>query len=288
MVGKYVDYILGKKAHDPALDYTLAYNIVPAVAYGKKQTGDYGSRFGVEDPVGEYKKHLGRIVAKNIGYEIIKWFGITPVGDGYTGVAVEAPILPGISKDNTTNTKIASKKGEKTNRGKSKLNTLKERINKEENSVIKTKPYSKEQAEEEVGEYFENVAAYEAMPELAKDKDDLTQKILDASEEVLSDGDLRNMINTDAGDVLDSDNPMKHAHKKAIEYKKSWNYIKGEIKKGNPQEAPIAIRDKNGKMWLLAGNTRLMAQTAHGNKIPVKLLSMMVILKYHKKKFKIN
>ena len=123
-----VDYILGEKAHDPALDYTLAYNIVPAVAYGRKQTGDYGSRFGVEDPVGEYKKHLGRIVAKNIGYEIIKWFGIDTEGDGYTGVAVEAPILPGINKDNTTNTKIASKKGEKTNRGKPKLNTLKEEL----------------------------------------------------------------------------------------------------------------------------------------------------------------
>ena len=133
-----VDYILGKKAHDPALDYTLAYNIVPAVAYGRKQTGDYGSRFGVKDPVGEYKKHLGRIVAKNIGYEIIKWFGIAPVGDGYTGVAVEAPILPGINKDNTTNTKIASNKGKKTNRGKPKLNTIKESINKEDNSVIKT------------------------------------------------------------------------------------------------------------------------------------------------------
>ncbi len=138
-----VDYILGKKAQDPALDYTLAYNIVPAVAYGRKQTGDYGSRFGVEDPVGEYKKHLGRIVAKNIGYEIIKWFGIAPVGGGYTGVAVEAPILPGISKDNTTNTKIASKKGEKTNRGKPKLNTLKENLDLTEyvNLLVSNKPY---------------------------------------------------------------------------------------------------------------------------------------------------
>ena len=127
-----VDYILGKKAKDPALDYTLDYNIVPAVAYGRKQTGDYGSRFGVEDPVGEYKKHLKRIVAKNIGYEIIKWFGIAPVGGGYTGVAVEAPVLPGIGDENSSNTKVARKKGEKTNRGKPKLNTLEERINLDE------------------------------------------------------------------------------------------------------------------------------------------------------------
>ena len=127
-----VDYILGKKAKDPALDYTLDYNIVPAVAYGRKQTGDYGSRFGVEDPVGEYKKHLKRIVAKNIGYEIIKWFGIAPVGGGYTGVAVEAPVLPGIGDENLSNTKVARKKGKKTSKGYPKLNTLEERINLDE------------------------------------------------------------------------------------------------------------------------------------------------------------
>ena len=142
-----------------------------------------------------------------------------------------------------------------------------------EKPTVKTKSYSRESAQNEVGEYFENDAAYEAMPGLAEDEDDLAQQILDAPEEELSDEDLRNLINSDAGDVLDSDNPMKHAHKKAIEYKKSWKYIKGEIKKGNPQEAPIAVRDKNGKMWLLAGNTRLMAQTGHGNTIPVKVIN---------------
>ena len=65
---------------------------------------------------------------------------------------------------------------------------------------------------------------------------------------------------------------MKHAKDKAIEYDKGWNHITKNIKSGKPQEAPIAVRDKNGKMWLLAGNTRLMAQTGHGNKIPVKVI----------------
>ena len=46
-------YILGKHAINPDFDYTLNYNIVPAVAYGRKNTGDYGSRFGVTDPIGE-------------------------------------------------------------------------------------------------------------------------------------------------------------------------------------------------------------------------------------------
>ena len=66
---------------------------------------------------------------------------------------------------------------------------------------------------------------------------------------------------------------MKLAHDLAVyEYDKSWDFITGQIKKGKPQEAPIAVRDKDGKMWLLAGNTRLMAQTGHGNKIPIKVI----------------
>jgi len=139
-------------------------------------------------------------------------------------------------------------------------------------TVVKTKPYSKEQAYDETGEYFENDVAYEALPNLAKDEDDLAKKIMDAPEEKLSDDDLRKLNNSDAGDVLDSENPMKHAKDKAVEYDKSWDYITKNIKSGEPQEAPIVVRDKKGEMWLLAGNTRLMAQTGHGNRIPVKVI----------------
>ena len=46
-------------------------------------------------------------------------------------------------------------------------------------NVVKTKPYSRQQAQDETGEYFENDVAYEAMPNLAKDEDDLVQKIQD-------------------------------------------------------------------------------------------------------------
>ena len=138
--------------------------------------------------------------------------------------------------------------------------------------MVKTKSYSKEQDYDETGEYFENDVAYEAMPNLAKDEDDLVKKIMNAPEVKLSDDDLRNLNNSDAGDVLDSDNPMKHAKDKAIEYDKSWDFITKNIKSGKPQEAPIVVKDKKGKMWLLAGNTRLMAQTEHGNRIPVKVI----------------
>jgi len=142
----------------------------------------------------------------------------------------------------------------------------------DEKPTVETKPYSEQQALDETGEYFENDGAYNAMPGLAEDEDDLAQQIQNAPEEILSDDDLRNLINSDAGDVLDADDPMAHAEKKAIEYEKSWDYITKNIKSGKPQEAPIVVRDKTGQMWLLAGNTRLMAQTGHGNRIPVKII----------------
>ena len=103
---KIVQFILGKHAINPDFDYTLNYNVVPAVAYGRKQSGDYGSRFGVKDPINTYKNYISGTVLKNLGYEIIKWMGITPDGKNYTGVEVETPVLPGVGHpdDNVANT----------------------------------------------------------------------------------------------------------------------------------------------------------------------------------------
>ena len=293
-----LNHMLTDKAHDPAFDYTLNYRFMPTPSYGTVGIKGKKSERSLHN---KYKERINFILS-GLGFEVIKWLGLE---DGE--VRVQEPVLPGADAE-TPNTdlkelKLFSKewwnkellieagqidiwnpeywtdksvKGQQKYIAKHDTSKAVEKENpsgkKERGNVVKTKPYSKEQAEEEVGEYFENDDAFEAMPNLAKDEDDLIQKIQDAPEEVLSDDDLRNMINSDAGDVLKADNPMKHAHKKAIEYDKSWDYITKSIKSGKPQEAPIAVRDKNGKMWLLAGNTRLMAQTGHGNKIPVKII----------------
>ena len=100
-----LQFILGKHAVNPDFDYTLKYNVVPAVAYGRKQSGEYGTRFGVKDPINTYKNHISGTVLRNLGYEIIKWMGITPDGKKYTGVEVETPVLPGVGDDNVGNTK---------------------------------------------------------------------------------------------------------------------------------------------------------------------------------------
>ena len=41
---------------------------------------------------------------RNIGYELIKWMGITLDGKSYTGVEVETPVVGGVGKDNVANT----------------------------------------------------------------------------------------------------------------------------------------------------------------------------------------
>jgi hypothetical protein len=99
-----VQYILGKHAVNPDYDYTLKYNVVPAVAYGRKQSGNYGTRFGTNNPIKSYKDYIEGTVLHNIGYELVKWMGITPDGNNYTGVEVETPVVPGVGDDNVGNT----------------------------------------------------------------------------------------------------------------------------------------------------------------------------------------
>ena len=59
-----LNYILGKHAVNPDFDYTLKYTTVPAVAYGRKQSGDYGSRFGTNNPIQSYKDYIETLKGK--------------------------------------------------------------------------------------------------------------------------------------------------------------------------------------------------------------------------------
>ena len=155
--------------------------------------------------------------------------------------------------------------------------------------VAKTKPYSEEQAREETGEYFGNDATEPVAPGLAKDEDELTQKILDAKEETFSSEELQNIRNSDTENILNAseeggtEGMKKLAKDLAVnKYEKGWDYITGNIESGTPQEAPIVLRDKKGKLHLMAGNTRLMSNTAYGRKIPLKVIEYDNEFKYSK------
>ena len=126
------DYLISKTAQNPEDDYTLEYNIVPSVAFGRENTGDYGKRFGVKEPIKRYIEVADRI-SKQLGYEVIKYMGIKPDLSGYTGVEVESPVLPG--RYDLGNTKRAELTGKQLGSGMTLLNTLEESLDNFEKKI---------------------------------------------------------------------------------------------------------------------------------------------------------
>ena len=331
------DYLISKTAQNPEDDYTLEYNIVPSVAFGRENTGDYGKRFGVKEPIKRYIEVADRI-SQQLGYEVIKYMGIKPDLSGYTGVEVESPVLPG--RYDLGNTKRAELTGKQLGSGMTLLNTLEESLDlsnevnmifedeqfkaksketgrvivykskdnmdkaiksgraepldKKDNKVkgtnvfkkpqdnweriddksnrVKSKDYTDEQYEDETGEYFENDKTMKTIPNLFKDKNDMIDKMKSARSVYLSSNKMEFMDNTDVGDILKSDNALELGKQRAKEYGKDWNRLEKAINSGNPVPPPIAVKDKNGDYYLLAGNTRLMSYTASGKKLPIKVI----------------
>jgi hypothetical protein len=100
---KILDYIIGKGAEDPEVDYTMKYNVVPTVAYGKVGDGK-----GYVDPISKYKERL-RDVVDMVGWKIVDWMGVK--GKKTTGVDVEAPVLAGVGRGHIENTEEAEETG---------------------------------------------------------------------------------------------------------------------------------------------------------------------------------
>ena len=146
-----------------------------------------------------------------------------------------------------------------------------ERIDNKSNRV-KSKDYTDEQYEEETGEYFDNKKTMGVVPNAFKDKNDMIKKMKSARSVYLSSNKMEFMDNTDVGDILKSDNSLELGKQRAKEYGKDWNRLEKAIKSGNPVPPPIAMKDRNGDYYLLAGNTRLMSYTASGKKLPIKVI----------------
>ena len=332
-------FLISDSAQNPEDDYTLKLNVVPSVAFGRENTGEYGKRFGVKKPIKSYMKVADRI-SKQLGYEVIKYMGIKPDFSGYTGVEVEAPVLPG--RYDLGNTKKAELTGKQLGSGMTLLNTLDETIRKDleliiedeqfkaksketsrtvvykskeardkaikggraepldkktsskpekvkgqdlfkkeqdnweridnKSNRVKSKDYTDEQYEEETGEYFDNKKTMGVVPNAFKDKNDMIKKMKSARSVYLSSNKMEFMDNTDVGDILKSDNSLELGKQRAKEYGKDWNRLEKAINSGNPVPPPIAMKDKNGDYYLLAGNTRLMSYTASGKKLPIKVI----------------
>ena len=144
--------------------------------------------------------------------------------------------------------------------------------------VTNIRDYTDEEYQGETGEYFENDVTKNVAPNAFKDESDMIQKMKDAKPVYLSSEELQNMGNTDVGEILSAseeggmDSMKARGKELADEYGKDWDRLEKGIAKGNDVPAPIALRDKNGNLHLVAGNTRLMSFTAYGKKLPVKVI----------------
>jgi len=144
--------------------------------------------------------------------------------------------------------------------------------------VTTIRDYSDEEYKGETGEYFENEVTKKVAPNAFKDESEMIQKMKDAEPVYISSEELQNMSNTDVGDILSAseeggqDSMKARGKELADEYGKDWDRLEKGIESGNDVPPPLVLRDKNGKLHLLAGNTRLMSFTAYGKKLPVKVI----------------
>ena len=83
-----IEYMISKDAMDPLLDFSIRLNTVPAISYGNLHTPK-------DVAIAKYKKNIEDRVLNNVGFEIVKWFGLKDDFSETTGVDVAQPVLPG-------------------------------------------------------------------------------------------------------------------------------------------------------------------------------------------------
>jgi len=83
-----INYMISKEAMDPLLDFSIRLNTVPAISYGNLHTPKNVA-------IAKYKKNVENRVLNNVGFEIVKWFGLKDDFSETTGVDVAQPVLPG-------------------------------------------------------------------------------------------------------------------------------------------------------------------------------------------------
>ena len=136
------------------------------------------------------------------------------------------------------------------------------------------RPYTQAELEKEVDEYHANDYTKKKLPRMWKDKDDGYADIKGALYEFPSEEEIRSLENSDAGDILNTapEDRMEKAIKLSKEYGKDYKRIIDGLNKGEKIPAPIVVKDKTNRLYLLGGNSRLMLGIAMGKNLPIKII----------------
>lgn len=156
---------------------------------------------------------------------------------------------------------------------------------------VYTRDFTDEEMENELGEYFENKKTKTLFPDLADSEEELQKMIEDADEIVLSKKQLKDLQNSDVGEVLKSDDPVKVVNKVAKENKKDIASLKNALDDEKDLPMPIVIKhlgatesDKDDGYYLMGGNTRLVVLAAKKYTMPVKVLKYDKLMNLKKAK----
>jgi hypothetical protein len=131
--------------------------------------------------------------------------------------------------------------------------------------------YKKKELRNEAGEYFDNPDTFKLFPKLAQNRRELEHMIQDASEIVLSEEELLELLNSEVPEILQSKTPTEGLKKIQKEYGRDVISIAHAIKNERELAMPIVIKYPGG-YYLLGGNTRLSVLAALRYTMPVKVL----------------
>ena len=132
----------------------------------------------------------------------------------------------------------------------------------------------------ETGEYFENDAAFQALPGLAETPEELHNMIENAevSKLDLLKKDMGEIYNTDInefdwGDQEAAVDIINQANLERPENEhRNIEGLMSAISNGENIPPSVVVRDRNSNYWVLGGNTRMMAYKALGVIPPVKII----------------
>jgi hypothetical protein len=133
--------------------------------------------------------------------------------------------------------------------------------------------YTEKEYKSETNEYFKNKNTKKVAPNAFENKEQMIQIMKSSKPVKLSDVQFKSLMNSDVSEIIDAEYPSDVLIRLSDKYNRDWSSLVNAYSMGSPVPPPIVLRDEDGKLFLLAGNTRLMTAFALYKNIPVKIIN---------------
>lgn len=133
--------------------------------------------------------------------------------------------------------------------------------------------YTEKEYKSETNEYFKNDNTKKVAPNAFESKEEMIDIMKSSKPVKLSDVQFKSLMNSDVSEIIDAEYPSDVLIRLSDKYNRDWGSLVNAYSIGSPVPPPIVLRDEDGKLFLLAGNTRLMTAFALYKNIPVKIIN---------------